>query len=90
MMMHFRDGDWRTGMLELRHCSGETLERWIGSSNALEPVIHIEPAVPFDFTPVPKFRFTGFTHMVVAHSPQYTPPSADKLLPIIREYFTLS
>ena len=77
MSMHFRNGDWRTGILELRHCTKETLDRRVGHGGPLEPVIHIEPAVPFAFTPVPNFSFRGFTHMVVAQSPQYTPPGRE-------------
>jgi hypothetical protein len=88
MVMHFQNEDWRTGMLELKHCSYETLKRCVGCTGPLGPVIHTEPAVPFDFAAVPNFSFRGFTHMVVAHSPQYTPPSADQLLPILREYVT--
>lgn len=87
MRMYFRNEDWRTGMLELKHCSRDTLDRCM--TRPLDPIIHKEPAVPFNFVPVPKFRFHGFTHMVVAQSPQYAPPSADKLLPILREYFTV-
>jgi hypothetical protein len=85
MDMHFQDGSSRA--LELRHCTKETFERCVGRSGPLEPAIHIEPAVPFEFTPVPEFGFRGFTHIVVAHSPQYTAPSAYNLLPVIREYF---
>ncbi len=86
MVMHFRDGDWRTGMLQLRHCTRETLNRCMGRQE-LEPVIHLEPPVPFGFTPVRDFHSTGFTHMVVAQSPRFAPPAADKLLPILRRYF---
>lgn len=87
MVMHFRNGDWKTALLELRHCTRETLNSCMGRRE-LEPVIHVEPPVPFAFTPVPNFAVTSFTHMVVARSPRFAPAAADKLLPIIREYFT--
>jgi hypothetical protein len=86
MVMHFRDGDWRTGLLELRHCSRQTLDHCMGR-RVIEPVIYLESPVPFAFTPVRNFGFTGFTHMVVAQSPRFAPPAADKLLPILRRYF---
>lgn len=86
MVMHFRREDWRTGLLELKHCTRETLNSYLWRCR-LEPFIHLEPPVPFAFTPVRDFGFTGFTHMVLAQSPRYSPPAADNLLPIIREYF---
>lgn len=86
MVMHFRNGDWRTRMVELRHCSREVLNRCMGRA-VLEPFIHLEPAIPFDFTPVRDFRFHGFTHLTVAKSPRFAPRLADNLLPIVREYF---
>jgi len=46
-----------------------------------------EPIVPFELTEEAEFDFSGFTHMVVARSPRYTPLPADDLLPTIREYF---
>ena len=86
MGIHFRNRDWKTGVLELRHCSRETLMSGSGDID-LEPVIHVEPPVPFAFVALRNFSFTGFTHMVVARSPRFAPAAADKLLPIIREYF---
>jgi len=86
LVMHFRNGDWRTRMLELRHCTREALNHCMGRAE-LEPYIHLEPAIPFDFTPVRDFRFNGFTHLTVAQSPRFAPPKADNLLSIIRKYF---
>lgn len=87
MVMHFRDGDWKTKLIELKHCTKEALNACLGRRN-LQPVIATEPPVPFDFTPVRDFRSTNLTHLVVAQSPKYAPPSADALLPIIRDYFS--
>jgi hypothetical protein len=87
MVMHFRNDDWKTRIIELRHCTRETLKACLGRGE-LGPVIRPEPPVEFDFTSVRQFAFTEFTHMVVAKSPTFAPPVADALLPIIREYFT--
>jgi hypothetical protein len=84
----FRDNDWRTGLIELK-TYGQ------GAFMLRNPVpTHVEPSVPFDLAPVPfnlmtsgKFERDGFTHMVLAHSRPYTPLAADRLLPVIREYF---
>jgi hypothetical protein len=46
-----------------------------------------EPCVRFERIADRRFEFSGFTHMVVAHSRKYTPEPADHLLPVIREYF---
>jgi hypothetical protein len=75
----FQNNDWRTGNIQLKH-------RGPGDTWETDP-IHAEPIVPFELTEETKFDFSGFTHMVVARSPQYTPLSADDLLPTIREYF---
>lgn len=49
--------------------------------------ISLEPAIPFEMTSVSGFDLSGFTHMIVAESPQYAPRSASRLLPIIGDYF---
>jgi hypothetical protein len=83
----FRDRDAGTGLVELGRYSPETVHQICdGTLRPPEP-IHVEPVVPFAYTPADRFRFEGFTHMTVAQSPQYTPASADELLPIFREYF---
>jgi hypothetical protein len=78
----FQNNDWRTGNIQLKHR---------GPDDARETDrIHAEPIVPFRLTEEIEFGFSGFTHMVVSRSPQYTPLSADDLLPTIREYFHLT
>jgi UPF0489 domain len=88
MSLFFRNGDTATGLIELRHFSAADV-KWLTNRSDLTP-IHTEPAVPFTFTSEGKLDHRGFTHMVVAESPQYTPPSTDQLLPVIQEYFTPS
>jgi hypothetical protein len=85
-VIHFRNGEWRTKLIELKHCTRAALDASVGRA-VLAPVINTEPPVPFDFTPVPDFESTNITHLVVAQSPTYAPPAADALLPIIRNYF---
>jgi hypothetical protein len=86
MTMHFRNGDSRTQLIELRHFSPQDVRGILWETNPPSP-IHVEPAVPFEHILAPKFEFRGFTHMIVAQSPHFTPPSADQLLPEFREYF---
>jgi hypothetical protein len=86
MVMHFRNGDWKTRQIELRHCTIEALNASLGRA-VLQPVISTEPPVPFDFTRIRDFHTTKITHFVVAQSPQFAPSAADALLPIIRNYF---
>jgi hypothetical protein len=77
----FRDGDWETGLIELKRIKPEDFLKY-------DPApVHVEPAVPFNLTPESEANFFGFTHIVVAQSPQYTPPLADSLLCVIREYY---
>ncbi|HEV2198783.1 MAG TPA: UPF0489 family protein [Bryobacteraceae bacterium] len=74
----FQNGDWRTGLIELKHRPG---------SQDDNPPVHTEAPVPFKLVEQRKFSFSGVTHMFLAHSPPYTPVEADKLLPVVREYF---
>jgi hypothetical protein len=85
-LMHllFRDRNARTGLIELRHLSPDTVTEEVWNLNPPVP-IHVEPAVPFNYIASDRFKFEGFTHMTVAQSPQFTPSSADKLLPIFRD-----
>lgn len=77
----FRNYDPYTGLIELK----ETKATQCGESDPAP--IHVEPPVRFDLRVENDFEFSEFTHMMVAQSPQYTPPSADRLIPVIREYF---
>jgi hypothetical protein len=86
MVMHFRNGDWETKLIELKHCTREVLRASLGRPD-LKPFIRTEPPVAFDFMPVRDFKSTNITHMVVAQSPKYAPPAADALLPLLRNYF---
>jgi hypothetical protein len=77
----FLNGDWRSKQIQLRGFGkGAVLLR-----NPV-PVV-VERRLSFDLIAHSDFEFSGFTHLVVAHSPRYTPESADPLLPVIQEYF---
>jgi hypothetical protein len=83
----FQGDHWRTGFIELKQYCPEDV---CAAVDGLHPSpVSVEPAIPFDLISERDFQFSGFTHMILAQSPQYTPESADQLLPIIREYFTI-
>jgi hypothetical protein len=76
----FRENDWHTNVIELKHCRGDQ------SCLCNEPPLRIEPPVPLQLKASSDFCFSGFTHVFLAHSPEHTPVEADELLPVIREY----
>ena len=49
-----------------------------------------EPEIPFKLIKSGDFESAGFTHMIVAQSPQYTPEAADPLLSTISQYFRVA
>ena len=71
-----------TGYIELKEHSLEHYERCDWSAP-----VHVEPKVPFEAKSAATFNFSGFTHMVGAQSPSYTPETADPLLGTIERYF---
>ena len=81
----FREGHWKTGFLELKQYRPEDI--WTAVKGGYSSPVSVEPAIPFDLISEREFEFSGFTHMILAQSPQFTPASADQLLPVIREYF---
>ena len=86
MTVYFRDEDPKSRVIELRHFSREQRQEMIYGSKNLRPV-HREPPVPFDFVAGDAFSENGFTHIVVAQSPDFLPESADLLMEICKEYF---
>lgn len=77
----FRNGDWRTWTIELKHrlVRHDVPEDGESASS--------EPPVPFKCIEERECSLAGVTHMFLAQSPEHTPVEADELLPIIREYF---
>lgn len=49
--------------------------------------ISVEPAVTIDMIPANEFLDQGYTHMILAHSEEYCPETADTLIPLISDYF---
>jgi hypothetical protein len=85
--VHFWKDDWKAGRIQLKRYHREDILA-VATGSTRTP-LDVEPCVPFNCVAASKFSFSGFTHFVVAQSPGYTPPTANKLLKIIREY-TLS
>jgi hypothetical protein len=81
----FRHRDPTSGKVELKRYSTEDAKKVLGGANV--QALSVEPSVPFSFVRAAGFTMMGFTHMVVAQSPRFTPKSADQLLPVIQEYF---
>jgi hypothetical protein len=77
----FQDHRLSTGKIELRQFRDGP--DW----HKTRPVT-IEPSVEFRAVKSDAFSETGFTHLFLARSPQYTPEEADLLLDVIRDYFT--
>ena len=80
----FSDWDPSSGLLELKHY------RTIRDLRERREPARREPTCRFAVIPGTKFSFEGFTHTTLARSPRYTPPSADALLPVIREFGRLT
>jgi hypothetical protein len=79
----FRNNDWKTRLIELKHYHPTRHCR----SYADDHPVHLEPPAPFNWVEASEFNVAGVTHMFLAHSPEHTPVEADKLLPVIKEYF---
>jgi hypothetical protein len=81
---HFRDFNVRSRAFQLKQFAKEDVDPTFIERR--KP-ISVEPEILFDWISGDRFDFDGFTHMVVAQSPQYTSQSADVVLPVIRNYF---
>ncbi len=77
----FVNADWHTRQIQLK---GYRRKDWMLRNPT--PYV-VEPSLPFDLIPATEFEFSGFTHMLVARSPQYTPLLADTLIRVISGYF---
>jgi hypothetical protein len=77
----FRGDRWQTKTIELKNYACGDHRRYN------QAPVSTEPPVPIEFVDGKVFYFSGFTHLFLARSPEYTTPRADDLLPIIRTYF---
>ncbi len=81
----FRDEDWKNNPIELPHYS-EAQMNAILMCQKQDPLDR-EPPIPNCYVAGTEFQRSGFTHMILARSPGYTPSTADSLIPIIQQYF---
>lgn len=82
----FKNGKRESGAIQLRHLNSSDINRVTLGGQPVSPIA-FEPEVPITMMPGNHFAQTGFTHMILAHSEKYCPPEADKLIPVIQEYF---
>jgi hypothetical protein len=84
----FKDFDCATPILQLPHYRVDDLFECFLRTPPLTP-LRLEPSVRFDWVRAANFKTeSDFSHMVVAQSPAFTPESADRLLPLVCEYFS--
>jgi UPF0489 domain len=83
----FRNEDWKHGPIELPHFTHEQLDRLMMMTGDFPEPLFWEPAVANSYVPAASFSMTGFTHMILAQSPGFTPETADALIPVIEQYF---
>lgn len=83
--IYFKECDPHGDRLQLKALPPESLRglAWPQRSD----VLHFEPEIPFTFVSGDEFTWErAFSFMFVAKSPQYTPPSADKLLSTLERF----
>jgi len=78
----FHNEDPHSGRIQLRCYSTKDLR-----SGIMTQPLRVEDPVSFSYMRSAQFTTKGITHIVVAQSRSYTPRSADRLLPVIAEYF---
>jgi hypothetical protein len=83
----FRDGNSKDGPIELPYYTYDQLHSRMMSSEPPPEPLHWEPAVANAYVPSGSFSGSGFTHLILARSPGYTPATADELIPVIERYF---
>lgn len=84
MPLLFKNCDTTTSTIQLRHYSDRSAMD--GEPDEWALPLSYEPEVPFAAIPECEFRSDGFTHITLARSPDYTPRSADGLIPTIGRY----
>ena len=81
---HFKDFDTASGSIQLKSYHPET--DYLMDPMKIEPEGY-EPEVPFETVNCCDYQNSlPFSLVVVSRSPNYTPESADRLIPIIEEY----
>jgi len=82
----FKNQDFESGFIELLHLTKEDKGKLMHGAAPVSP-ISVEPSVPIEMIPANEFSSTGYTHMILAHSEEYCPETADTLIPVIHDYF---
>ena len=84
--LHLKDFDQRTNALQLKPSTEKQIYLYNSTENPVA-VGNLEPEVPFQRVKHPNFSTTQpFDSAILCHSPRYTPPSSDRLIPVIMEY----
>jgi hypothetical protein len=89
--IHFKGFATDSGYLQLKGCSREQFRRHGCELNDYRRIplseFRLEPEVPFRMIRGSEFQAEEpFFHVFLTCSPEYTPATADDLIPIIREY----
>lgn len=83
MYLHFQNLKASSGFLQLKACDPKGLDAILGRDDLSVPLA-LEPAIPFAKVAAKDYRDTeGFSFVVLCHSPGFTPPTADRLIPVI-------
>lgn len=83
----FRGGTLKGQPIQLPHYPPGYFHAMSMSGEQHSEPIHWEPPVASAYISSDSFSSSGFTHMVLARSPGYTPATADALIPVIEQYF---
>ncbi|CDS91625.1 conserved hypothetical protein [Sphingobacterium sp. PM2-P1-29] len=91
---HFQNFDISTNTIELKIFNSSQIEQmqlgdfYVRARN-IQPLA-IEPSIPFQKIEFKDFLGDGnYDYIFLTQSPGYTPPSSDKLIPVIKNYMTL-
>jgi UPF0489 domain len=91
LQYHFKNYDTASEFIQLKVLNekqlGDLPIAWVsGRVHEIVP-IRLEPEIPFRLVPSSEFEDTdGFDFVVLSQSPGFTPPSADRLIPLIAQY----
>ena len=87
MSVHFKDCDPSTGVLELKRWTDDEFDGHMFRRRKCPHGVP-EPQVPFQLPLSSEYKAdAAFSFIVLSQSPGFTPPAADRLIPVIQEYF---
>lgn len=85
--IHFKDFDVSSNIIQLKKCSPDAIEQLLYRETTKLIYQDLEPEVPIEIVSLTDYvNCEPFDYVVVSRSPGYTPPKADKLLDVIKEY----